>query len=62
MIVILKENPDRRQLEFLTGWLQKQQIGIHISEGAHQTVLGLVGDATRLDIDMLKQMEIVEDV
>ncbi len=62
MIVIFKENPDRRQLEFLTGWLQKQQIGIHISEGAHQTVLGLVGDATRLDIDMLKQMEIVEDV
>ena len=62
MIVILKENPDRRQLEFLTGWLQKQQIGIHISEGVHQTVLGLVGDATRLDIDMLKQMEIVEDV
>lgn len=62
MIVILKENPDRKQLEFLTGWLQKQQIGIHISEGAHQTVLGLVGDTTHLDIDMLKQMDIVEDV
>ena len=62
MIVILKENPDRKQLDFLISWLEKQQIGIHVSEGTHQTVLGLVGDASRVDIDMLKQMDIVEDV
>lgn len=62
MIVILKENPDLRQLESLTSWLESQQITLHRSEGAHQTILGLVGDTSRIDLDLLMQMEIVEDV
>ena len=62
MIVILKENPDAGQLESLTSWLEQQQISLHRSEGCHQTILGLVGDTSRIDIDLLMQMEIVEDV
>ncbi|MBO5644868.1 MAG: 3-deoxy-7-phosphoheptulonate synthase, partial [Lentisphaeria bacterium] len=32
------------------------------SEGTSQTVLGLIGNTHHLDIDLIKQMEIVEDV
>jgi 3-deoxy-7-phosphoheptulonate synthase len=35
---------------------------VHHSEGTSQTVLGLIGNTHHLDIDLIKQMEIVEDV
>ena len=62
MIVILKENPEARQLDNLTSWLEKQGITLHQTKGVHQTILGLVGDTSRIDIDLLRQMEIVEEV
>ena len=62
MIVILKENPDPGQLSSLQDWLVSQGVSIHRSEGLHQTVLGLVGDTSKIDIDLLKQIGIVEDV
>ena len=62
MIVILKENPDEKQLNNLTTWLKNQGITLHTSKGLHQTILGLVGDTSKIDIDLIKQMEIVEDV
>ena len=62
MIVILKENPDAGKLAQLTCFLEKQNISLHRSEGVHQTILGLVGDTSRIDIDLLRQMEIVEEV
>ncbi len=62
MIVILKTNPDPAQLESLKTWLRTQKLDIHESVGENHTVLGLVGDTTVVDIDLLKALEIVEDV
>ena len=62
MIIILKDNADKRQLDALKRWVETQNVHVHQSEGAHQTILGLVGDTVRIDIDMIKQLEIVEDV
>ncbi|MBR2439246.1 MAG: 3-deoxy-7-phosphoheptulonate synthase [Lentisphaeria bacterium] len=62
MIVILRENPDQQQLNHLTDWLKEQNISIHRTEGIHQTILGLVGDTSRVDIDRIRQMSIVESV
>ncbi|MPM36783.1 Phospho-2-dehydro-3-deoxyheptonate aldolase [bioreactor metagenome] len=62
MIVILKSNPNREQLENLISWLQDKGITIHTSLGESHTILGLVGDTSRLDIDLLSALDIVEDV
>ena len=62
MIVILKENPDPQQLENLTRWLKSMNLGIHVSEGAHEKILGLIGDTTRVDIDLIMALDIVADV
>ncbi len=62
MIVILKENPEKKQLDNLVEWLTAQGLTPHITEGIHQTILGLVGDTARIDIGLLQQMEIVEAV
>ncbi|MCI2058791.1 MAG: 3-deoxy-7-phosphoheptulonate synthase [Oscillibacter sp.] len=62
MIVILKSNPNRDQLESLISWLQDKGITIHTSVGAAHTILGLVGDTSQLDIDLIAALDIVEDV
>lgn len=62
MIVILKNNPNREQLEGLISWLQDKGITIHTSIGESHTILGLVGDTSKLDIDLIAALDIVEDV
>ena len=62
MIVILKENPEPKQLDNLLSWLETHGVVPHISKGVHQTILGLVGDTAQIDIGLLQQMEIVETV
>ena len=62
MIVILKKNPDEKQLNNLMAWLKSLNIAIHPSEGATHLVLGLVGDTSVVDIDLLRALDIVEDV
>ncbi|HIU08694.1 MAG TPA: 3-deoxy-7-phosphoheptulonate synthase [Candidatus Limiplasma pullistercoris] len=62
MIVILKKHPDEKQLNNLMAWLKSLNITIHPSEGATHLVLGLVGDTSVVDIDLLRALDIVEDV
>ena len=62
MIVILKHNPNRDQLESLIAWLQEKGIVIHTSVGHSNMVLGLVGDTSKLDIDLIAALDIVEGV
>ncbi|NLZ63122.1 MAG: 3-deoxy-7-phosphoheptulonate synthase [Lentisphaerae bacterium] len=62
MIIVLKENYNSKQLDNLKQWLTNQGVRIHESYGVHQAILGLVGDTTHIDIDLLKALEIVEDV
>ena len=37
-------------------------LGVHISEGQHVTVLGLIGDTSRVDMDLLGSLDIVESI
>ena len=62
MIVILKHDPNQAQLESLKAWLQEKGIAIHESIGHSNTVLGLVGDTSKLDIDLIAALDIVETV
>ena len=59
MIVVLKQNPNRHQLESLIAWLQEKGIIIHTSIGEAHTILGLVGDTSQLDIDLFGGVEFV---
>lgn len=62
MIVVLKHNvPDEKRNQLIT-WLQNQQIDVHPSLGEYQTVLGLVGDTSRIDMSLLESLDIVDSV
>lgn len=62
MVVILKKNPDKSQVESLMTWLKGKGIEVHTTVGMNQTILGLVGDTVHLDIDLISALDIVEAV
>lgn len=62
MVIILKNNYDKVQLDRLTEWLAEKDVHPQFTHGVGQTIMGLVGDTSKIDIDMLHALEIVEDV
>ena len=62
MIVILRPGAQKARVEALMGQIKQQGVDIHYSQGATETILGLVGDTTHVDEDWLRASDIVEDV
>ena len=62
MIAVLKQGTTPSQMEQLVTWLKAMNLDVHISEGQHVTVLGLIGDTSRVDMDLLKSLDMVESV
>jgi 3-deoxy-7-phosphoheptulonate synthase len=62
MIAVLKSGVSELQKNSLIKWLEAQGVGIHLSEGQYQTIIGLIGDTSRIDIDLLNGLEIIDHV
>ena len=62
MIVILRPGAQKARVEALMSQIKQQGVDIHYSQGATETILGLVGDTTHVDEDWLRASDIVEDV
>ena len=62
MIAILKNGTTQEQKEHLIRWLKNQNLDVHVSEGTQVTILGLVGDTSRVDMELLQSLDMVESV
>ena len=62
MIVVLKHNVSDSRKKQLIAWLENLGLRIHVSDGEYQTVLGLIGDTTRVDMDLVASLDIVDQV
>ena len=62
MIIILKENTTEQEIKKLTDFVKSHGLTPHISEGVHQTIMGLVGDTSQIDIESISQLKNVEAV
>jgi 3-deoxy-7-phosphoheptulonate synthase len=62
MIIILKEKPEKTQFDNLVTWLKSMNLKIHLSEGEKTTILGLVGDTSEIDPDLINALDIVDSV
>ena len=62
MIVILKPNVSEARRDQLISWFKAQNLGVHISQGDYQTVLGLIGDTKSVDMDLIASLDIVDAV
>ena len=62
MVVVLKQGVTTEKKEQLVDWLKGQGIGVHVSDGEFQTVLGLIGDTRNVDMELIASLAIVESV
>ena len=62
MIVVLKHGVAKENQEQLIDWLKNLGLTIHVSEGTYQVVLGLVGDTSKVDKDLVASLDIVDSV
>lgn len=62
MIVTIKNNTDKKQVNNLLDWIKSLGLTAHVSEGETNLVIGLIGDTTRVDIDLLRSLDIVDAV
>ena len=62
MIAVLKHGTTETQTQHLIDWLKRMHVDVHVSNGKEVTVLGLVGDTSRVDMELLSSLEIVESV
>ena len=62
MIAILKKNADSNAVAHLVSWIEKKGLTAHVSHGENETIIGLVGDTTKIDPFLLESMDIVQRV
>ncbi|MBR3085174.1 MAG: 3-deoxy-7-phosphoheptulonate synthase [Kiritimatiellae bacterium] len=62
MIILVKKNAEKRQVDNLLAWLKAHKIDPHVSVGAQETLIGCVGDVSHLDIDLVSALDVVESV
>ena len=62
MIIILKRNANKEKVENLKTELVNQGFKLHLSEGTEASLIGLIGDTSRIHEDWLKANDVVEDV
>ena len=62
MILVLKKDTRKEEMNNLITWLESQNVRTHVSQGEYQTVIGLIGDTTSIDTDLISGLDIVESV
>lgn len=62
MIAILKQGTSIEARDNLCKWFNSLGLKVHISEGHFQTIIGLIGDTSIVDIGLLESLSIVEKV
>ena len=62
MIAVIKKGTTDKQIENLSAWLRSQGLDVHISKGSEHTIVGLVGDTSKIDAELIESLDIVETV
>ncbi|MBO7401381.1 MAG: 3-deoxy-7-phosphoheptulonate synthase [Lachnospiraceae bacterium] len=62
MIIALKPGVDAGKEKQLIDWFKEMGLGVHTSVGSERTVLGLIGDTSKVDMELVESLEIVDSV
>ena len=60
MITVLKKGTTDEQMQSLIDWLREQNLEVHVSRGSELTVLGLIGDTSHIDPDLIASLDMVD--
>ena len=62
MITVIKETATPEQLDQFVSWIEGRGFKTNVSQGDNETIVGIIGDTTRIDPFLLESMDIVERV
>ena len=62
MIAILKQSASNEAVSHIVSWIEKKRLKTDVSRGENETIIGLVGDTTKIDPFLLESMDVVERV
>ena len=62
MIAVVKDSATTEQLDQLVSWIEGRGFKTNVSQGDNETLVGIIGDTTRIDPFILESMDIVERV
>lgn len=62
MIAVLKKGVSEAQIESLTKWFESKGLSVHLSKGDTTTIMGLVGDTSTVDTELIEGLDTVERV
>jgi len=62
MIAVIKPGASQQQIEHLLSWFRSRGLKTDVTEGEFQTIIGLIGDTSQVDIDLVEGLEIVDSV
>ena len=62
MIAVLKANVSEEKQNQIIRWFEDMGLGVHVSKGEYQTVLGLIGDTSKVDMELVESLDIVDSV
>ena len=62
MIAILRKNASDEAVSSIVSWIEGKGLTAHVSRGSDETVIGLVGDTTKIDPFLLESMDVVQRV
>ena len=62
MIAVLKKGTTEKQIADLTSWIESQGLQVHLAVGEYKTIVGLIGDTSHIDEDLLVSLDIIESV
>lgn len=62
MIIVVKKDSEPKQVNNLIEWIKGMGLGVDISRGENTTILGLVGDTSKVDMDLVSSLDIVDTV
>jgi len=62
MVVIIKPDTNKQQFETFLGWAHDMGLETNVIVGKKLTIVGLIGDTTSLDLNIVRSISIVEDV
>ena len=62
MVIIIKQQAPKEKVNALVKSLENKGLRTNVSDGDFTTIIGLIGDTSRVDEDQLKCVDIVENV
>lgn len=62
MIAILRKDVSNQAVDHIVSWIETKGLSCDVSRGENETIIGLVGDTTKIDPFLLESMDVVERV